>query len=1047
MENKKKIIAIVVFVILGLSIFAFAGSDEQLENNEQATDKQQEVSKTNNDDIQKGNGSEEQTNRENNVNDTKRVNNIKNNNTTESNNGGKITDNSYDLAKNAVIKLESSLTIEDYNTAKELVNNVTDATEKEELEKRVNNAKKSIDAIALMEELESIYNNDLTIKNLDKSRTFKTEKEVEQAIDLVENDEVKENLLSRMANLNKVLNDMTNPVVTGAPANGLTNENVTLIITDTTNVTKKVLLNGQETNEFANTNTYTQEGKYEITYIDEAFNETKIEFTIDKTAPVVLSINKSNNDKSTNQDVTVTITFNEGVISPEGWNKISETEYSKVYSENGKNTVVFTDYAGNTVDVFFEIKRIDKIAPNATVTTSNNDLPTNKDVTVTITANEAIYKPSGWTEVVTNKEHEFTKVYSESGRYSVEITDKAGNKSTIYYEVKGIDKEAPVVDSLNIIFANSNYYNENGKTVAYLKNNEYMYFFLIFKEKLDKLPTVTLNNTKTYDVTLLKESDNSYTYMAQIKLTDGDGLKDGKVSFTVKDYADKAGNVGVTLTNEYITKELQKEVIIDRTPAEINISEGTIGSNPYSKLNLKLFDENKIAKIVINGNPLTHTGNKYADINDGDAYTFVEGENVVEVTDRAGNVTTKTFIKDTTAPVLTVHSLVGKEPHYSQISFKLSDNYAIDYFILNGKKYERTNAKWSDANYQNIKNDLKDGQNTITLYDAAGNFTEYKFELDLIAPTISIKNDSVIKNCIYSQISFKLSDDHLIDKFVVNGKTFDVTDNMWGDANFDAIKGVLKEGKNTIVLYDTACNKSELEFEYSSYTLVMTFEDLKKAFATGGKVKLLNDIEVEEQLVLKNGISLTLNMNGKKMTLSKEVDLDTIDPMMDIKSGSKITITGNGTFDLEDNYSASLMYPRGDVIIENGTFLRDAGGTGYGSYFVGISGGKGKLIIYDGYFDGGYYKEGDEFNNSRSLLNGSWGQYIRVYGGTFVGQNPAYGDEGMAFTNPNRIKTNYCQTLFFEGQKREDTQIPVEYTVIEGTHQDGRPTYTVHYNK
>ena len=44
-----------------------------------------------------------------------------------------------------------------------------------------------------------------------------------------------------------------------------------------------------------------------------------------------------------------------------------------------------------------------------------------------------------------NKEHEFTKVYSENGKYSVVITDKAGNETTINFEVKRIDKVAPVM--------------------------------------------------------------------------------------------------------------------------------------------------------------------------------------------------------------------------------------------------------------------------------------------------------------------------------------------------------------------------------------------------------------------------------------------------------------------------------------------------------------------------------------------------------------------------------------------------------------------------
>ena len=108
-----------------------------------------------------------------------------------------------------------------------------------------------------------------------------------------------------------------------------------------------------------------------------------------------------------------------------------------------------------------------------------------------------------------------------------------------------------------------------------------------------------------------------------------------------------------------------------------------------------------------------------------------------------------------------------------------------------------------------------------------------------------------------------------------------------------------------------------------------------------------------------------------------------------------------------------------------------------------------KLTIYDGYFDGGYYVEGDEFNNSRTMINGSWGQKIKVYGGTFVGQNPAYGDEGMAYTNPAHAgkpaDSTYCQTIFFEGQNRLDTEIPSTYTITEGKLADGRPTFKVTY--
>ena len=226
------------------------------------------------------------------------------------------------------------------------------------------------------------------------------------------------------------------------------------------------------------------------------------------------------------------------------------------------------------------------------------------------------------------------------------------------------------------------------------------------------------------------------------------------------------------------------------------------------------------------------------------------------------------------------------------------------------------------------------------------------------------------------------------------------------------------------------------------YKLITTPEKLDTAMKLGGELKLINDIKVAKIIEQPATSHVVLDMNGKKLTLKDA----SVDPMIDMKTGSSLVIKGNGTVDLEKNYFASFIAPRGDVTIENGNFLRAVGpaGTKYGSFFIGINGGKGKLIIKDGYFDGGYYKEGDEFNNSRNLLNGSWGQYVRVYGGTFVGQNPAYGDEGMAYTNPNSTST-YCQSIFFEGQSRLDTEIPSTYKVEKGTLADGRPTYKVTY--
>lgn len=249
------------------------------------------------------------------------------------------------------------------------------------------------------------------------------------------------------------------------------------------------------------------------------------------------------------------------------------------------------------------------------------------------------------------------------------------------------------------------------------------------------------------------------------------------------------------------------------------------------------------------------------------------------------------------------------------------------------------------------------------------------------------------------------------------------------------------------VEYDSTGNQYDADAQYG--TTVSTYAQLVAAVNKGGKITLTEDIMLESTLVIPAGRNVILDMNGKCMYLPDGANPDTCDPMIKSMNGSSLVIDGNGKFDVGANPEFSFLFPFGDVTINSGTFTIDQGLSVYGSFFMGINGGKGKLIINGGYFDGGFYEAGNCFDNCRNLLNGSWGQYIRVYGGTFVAQNPAWGDEGMCFTCPQCDHTpgqGYCQSIFFEGQAREDTTIPDAYTVTEGTTEDGRPTYTVTYH-
>ena len=90
-------------------------------------------------------------------------------------------------------------------------------------------------------------------------------------------------------------------------------------------------------------------------------------------------------------------------------------------------------------------------------------------------------------------------------------------------------------------------------------------------------------------------------------------------------------------------------------------------------------------------------------------------------------------------------------------------------------------------------------------------------------------------------------------------------------------------------------------------------------------------------------------------------------------------------------------------------------------------------------------------DNVSVLLNHSGYGSFKVYGGTFVGANPAWGDEGcMLPTTPNYLRPwSYYQGSLLAGQTFNENGlvIPDGYNITRTVSDDGVPVYTVEYNK
>ena len=119
-------------------------------------------------------------------------------------------------------------------------------------------------------------------------------------------------------------------------------------------------------------------------------------------------------------------------------------------------------------------------------------------------------------------------------------------------------------------------------------------------------------------------------------------------------------------------------------------------------------------------------------------------ENAVKVNGTETNKVSSKIIDIISPEIIVKKESKGKDPYFSEVSFKLHDNNLVDKIVINGTEKDLSDSEWSDANYQNIKSLLHEGENTIVLFDVAGNKTEKKFTIDWTAPKIQINGENKI---------------------------------------------------------------------------------------------------------------------------------------------------------------------------------------------------------------------------------------------------------------------------------------------------------------
>ena len=251
---------------------------------------------------------------------------------------------------------------------------------------------------------------------------------------------------------------------------------------------------------------YRENTKETVIARDAAGNEVKEEIeinNIDKIKPLLIAILHNPIVEKTNQDVVVTLIFDESVtINAEGWyNDSIGNIWKKVFKENGEETLTAYDLVGNKIkeDIVVKVTNIDKVAPNAPEVIYSTKELTNEDVTVTLKYDEAVnFEGKGWVKV--DKECKvWEKVVTENGSETVVAKDAAGNLVETSIEVANIDKIAPVIngvedgkiydkaviatvedENIKEVIINDKVYEYHGQKIDFSNNGKYT---LVAKDK------------------------------------------------------------------------------------------------------------------------------------------------------------------------------------------------------------------------------------------------------------------------------------------------------------------------------------------------------------------------------------------------------------------------------------------------------------------------------------------------------------------------------------------------------------------------------------
>ena len=450
-----------------------------------------------------------------------------------------------------------------------------------------------------------------------------------------------------------------------------------------------------------------EDGKNELVVTDfEGVSNTYI-FYIDNIAPEVIETSISpDNSQLHYGPTTFTFETSEPIQSPgDGWTDVSEktdgTKWEKEFDSNQKFTLTLTDLAGNTAKTKrYEIKNIEN---KLEISDPSYDVtgPTQGNVTVTFKTSVECKTPSGWERTPgSSKRNSFQKVYTENAEEEIKVTSLGGQEATVNISITNIDREAPALDG-KIQVSPDNSQMSTEKVVSFEANEP----VVSPGEGWEEVPDSQGTKWQKVYTKAMKDS---------ISLTDLAGNTSDPIRFEVKRIEDVQLAAEVSYSNEgqYTNQDV---VVTIKTNVECKTPEGWEQTGNKRNQFEKTFSADAVETVK---------------------FVSLGGQTLEQ------EITVSGIDKQAPAAYINGTQMIDPNTVYSDnVSLKFSDNLALNKYELNGHMSPTNIAgnKWGDGNYQNIKNYLNlNGENTLTVWDMAGNQAQYVFTIDQTAPVIEV---------------------------------------------------------------------------------------------------------------------------------------------------------------------------------------------------------------------------------------------------------------------------------------------------------------------